>query len=235
MRPSPLSVIRNGRAVRLRSCEGTFSYFHPQKHFTGFSWDALAASLLLGVGDPGAVLMLGLGGATVGRQCRRVWPQCRITGVEADGRVVRLARSHFQLDQLGIRVVVATGQDYLRRSRARFDAVLDDIWPADPRQPKPVFSEPDWAQRIASHVKPGGIFAVNVYRTGMCPSERLTAVQRLGATFPRIVEVRPPFGSTTVLAAGMDMLSARDVRSRISKLPPDARAAWGQLQFLSVV
>jgi spermidine synthase len=219
MRPSQLSITRNGSAVRLRSYEGTFSYFHPLNHFTGFSWDAQAASLLLGTSDPGSILMLGMGGATMGRQCRRVWPQCRITGVEADGRVVRLARSHFQLDQLGIRVVVATGQDYLRRSRARFDVVLDDIW----------------VQRIASHLKPDGIFAVNVYRTGVRPSERLTAIKRLGATFPRIVEVRPPFGPTTVLAAGTDMLSPREVRSRISKLPPDARAAWGRLQFLSVV
>ena len=72
-----------------------------------------------------SVLLLGLGGGSAARVARALAPRARIVGVEIDPSVVRLARRWFDLDALGIEVVVEDARAYLEKCPRRFDAVLE--------------------------------------------------------------------------------------------------------------
>lgn len=228
-----LSLARRGRSVRLRAPEGTFSYFHPERLFTGFSWDSQTGSLLLPSRPVRSVLLLGLGGGTVARQCRALFPRAEITGVELDARVVETAYEHFGLAASRVRAVVAPGEEYLRRTRRRFDAVLDDMWPAAPG-PKPIFRERALAALVASRLSEGGVYAVNVYGAPAAAPEWREAAARLAPHFATLREVRPARGQTTVVAAGQNLLSAAAARARLAALPGEFAAGLGHLTFLNV-
>jgi spermidine synthase len=148
---------RSGEAVMLTAPEGNFSYFHPRCLFTGLGWDAETASLLLLKRPVKALLILGLGGGTVARQCRALFPDAEITGVEINQRVVELAYEHFNLDSLKINAVVMPGQLFLAKSLHRFDAIIDDMWLPEPQSPKPVLVDPRWIDLVSSRLKPSGM------------------------------------------------------------------------------
>jgi spermidine synthase len=132
-------VGRRGRALRIN---GTFaSWYEPGRPGTGSVWDALAAPLLLlPPARRRSVLILGLGGGSAARIVRALAPQAEIVGVELDGQVVRAAREHFDLDDLGIRVVESDAKSYLARTKRQFDAIFEDVFVGSAR----TIRKPDW-------------------------------------------------------------------------------------------
>ncbi len=116
-----------GRTLRV---DGTFaSWYAPGRVTTGSVWDALALPLLLlPPARRRSVLILGLGAGSAARVVRALAPGARIVGVERDRAVLRAARRWFDLDDLGLEVVEADAQGFLRRSRRRFDAILEDVF-----------------------------------------------------------------------------------------------------------
>src|SRR5216684_2411616 len=100
-----LRLIQRGKSVRLQAPEGTFSYYHPDKLFTGLGWDSQTASLLLVKRPLRSILILGLGAGTVARQCRAVFPQTAIVGVDINEKIVNLAYRHFHLRSTNLEVV----------------------------------------------------------------------------------------------------------------------------------
>ena len=116
-----------GRTLRV---DGTFaSWYAPGRVTTGSVWDALAVPLLLlPPARRRSVLILGLGAGSAARVVRALAPGARIVGVEHDHAVLCAARRWFGLDDLGLEVVEADARGFLRRSRRRFDAILEDVF-----------------------------------------------------------------------------------------------------------
>src|SRR5690606_16904976 len=101
--------------------DGTFaSFWQPGRAATGSVWDALVAPLLL---LPPArrrrVLILGLGGGSAARLVRAIAPSAQVVGVELDPAVIDAARRHFELDALGVEVVLDDARRVLERERRR--------------------------------------------------------------------------------------------------------------------
>ncbi len=71
------------------------------------------------------VLILGLGLGGIAAEMVRRSPGARITGVELDPSSVRWVRRN---PIPGVEVVQSEARDYLRRSRVRFDVILDDCF-----------------------------------------------------------------------------------------------------------
>jgi spermidine synthase len=108
---------------------------------TGAVWWTLAAPLvLLPPRQPRRVLLLGLGGGSVGRAVRTLDPEAEIVGVEWNADVLRLARSHLALDRLGLELVAGDALEYLRRERRRFDLIVEDLFVGPSRSVR----KPDW-------------------------------------------------------------------------------------------
>eukprot|EP00929_Paragymnodinium_shiwhaense_P023654 TRINITY_DN14766_c0_g1_i1.p1 TRINITY_DN14766_c0_g1~~TRINITY_DN14766_c0_g1_i1.p1 ORF type:complete len:300 (-),score=54.77 TRINITY_DN14766_c0_g1_i1:348-1247(-) len=109
------------------------SLYRPGKVTTNCVWDALAAPILAMPPEQRQssdlrILILGLGGGSVARILRELAPQATIVGVEFDPAVVEAARDHFNLDDLGVDVVIGDALQYLKEGHGLFDFIVDDVF-----------------------------------------------------------------------------------------------------------
>jgi spermidine synthase len=111
---------------------------------------------------PHSVLQIGLGAASLTRFLYKHAPRASLTVVEIDPQVVHAARQHFKLpeDPERVRIVIAEGTRYVRRTSERFDWILVDGFDARGRA-----GDLDSArfyrncrQRLTQH----GVFTVNL-------------------------------------------------------------------------
>ncbi len=169
--------------------DGTFaSFYRPGSARSGPVWDALAAPLAwLPPARRRSVLLLGLGGGSAARLARALAPRARIVGVEIDPEVVKAAREDFDLDSLGLECVVEDARSWLRRTRARFDLVVEDVFVGRGRAVR----KPDWLpepelDRIAARVAPGGLLVANALdeapRVERAVAERFRGAVRIGVS-----------------------------------------------------
>jgi len=215
-------VVRGGR--RTLRIDGSFaSSWQPGRETTGSVWDGIAAGLLaLPPASRRSVLLLGLGGGSAARVVRALAPEARIVGVEIDPAVVRAARRWFDLDALGIEVVTGDAARFLRATRARFDAVFEDVFMGDARQLRkpPGFPLPalDHVRRI---LRPGGIAVCNTL------DEAAEVRAALAARFARLVRVTIDDYENQIFVASDGPLGApalRDAVSRDAVLAPSLAA-----------
>jgi spermidine synthase len=230
-----LYLARSGKTIRLVGPEGTYSYYHPDILFTGLGWDAQTASTLLLRRPPRNILILGLGGATVARQCRVLYPHAEIVGVEINGDVIKLAYEHFNLDSINVFVIGKAGQDYLKRTRRRFDAIIDDMWWPELHSVKPLYVEPKWAELVRSRLNPEGLYAVNLYSRAPDSAEVRTAIKLLKPYFQELREVLPgPPGETATIVGGFNLCSPREARAKLRLLPAPVAEGLQHVRFLTI-
>jgi spermidine synthase len=72
-------------------------------------------------------LILGLGGGTVAKLIRKLWPEAKITGVDIDPVIVELGRKYLNLgDDIEIKI-----QDASKPISGKFDLVIVDLYRGD--------------------------------------------------------------------------------------------------------
>jgi spermidine synthase len=209
-------VVRDGPRGRELLVDGTFaSFYRPGQVTTGSVWDALVAPVLaLPPARRRSLLLLGLGGGSAARILRTLAPRARIVGVELDPEVVAAARRFFDLDALRVEVVIADAQQFLTRSRMRFDAVLDDVFiGAASRVRKPVWLPEPGLRLAAARVAQGGVLASNTIR------EAAAAARTVCDLFGRGVSIGIDGYHNRIVAGGAPGLSARPLRAAIAADP----------------
>ena len=217
-------VQRGARELRV---DGTFaSFYRPGEVATGSVWDAIGASLLaLPAARRRRVLVLGLGGGSVARLARALAPDAEIVGVEIDREVVALARRWFDLDRLGVHVVVDDARRFLARERRRFDAVLEDVFVGRGRAVhKPTWMIDEGIPRAAECVARGGVLTSNT----LDETTRVASVLR--AHFPGLLELRVADYDNRVLVGGSRQLSGRALRAAVAGAP-ELVGSLGALRF----
>ncbi len=215
-----------GRRIRVRrrdggtalEIDGTWaSHRLPGRATTASVWDALALPLLaLGArarAQP-RVLVLGLGGGSVARVLRALAPDARLVGVEFDPEVVRVARRVFDLDELGVEVLCEDARDLLRRTRRRFDLVVDDVFVGAGESPckPPGFPTPA-LERAAALLDPGGILVSN----SLDEARAVLRAQR--ALWRWVLELRVDGYDNRIFAGAAHRLDARRLRRAIAASP----------------
>jgi spermidine synthase len=208
-------VVRAGRGRALR-IDGTLASFYAPGHaLVGPVWDALAAPLVwLAPARRRSVLLLGLGGGSVARVARALAPGARIVGVERSAEVVRAARRHFDLDALGVEVVLADARVYLERTRARFDLVIEDIFVGQGRR----VGKPEWLPRpgfglAARRLAAGGVLTSNAL------DEAPVSLRAMGELFPARVDIAVDGWDNRILVAGPARLSGAGLRAALARDP----------------
>jgi len=222
-----VKVGRRGRALRIN---GTFaSWYEPGRSNTGSVWDALAAPvLMLPPARRRSVLILGLGGGSAARIVRALAPRAEIVGVEFDREVLRAAHEHFDLDQIGVRVVEADARDYLRRVRRQFDVVIEDVFVGNARS----IRKPDWLPtpglgHAARRVARGGILVSNTIDESASVTE---AMRRL---YPATLGIDLEDYDNRIVVGGPAVISGRLLRAAVSSVPALAQAR-SQMRFRSL-
>lgn len=227
-----LEVWKSGLGAEFRVAGGLHAFYHRRRFLTGLVWDMLAAAALLGKREePRSVLMLGLAGGTSLRTLRHLLPACRFTAIDIDGKIIRLARRHMNLDATGAGVVVGDAYEWLRKNRRTFDVVVDDIYLAGRDDVfRPQLLDPSLLQNLRRCMAPGGVLAVNLV-TGPGHRAMQSATRRiLRDSFAEVRSVTSPEAMNEVLVAGEHVATARRLRKRTSAFGEAAdRAYWRKL------
>lgn len=194
----------NTRATEFRVAGAIHASYHPRRLLTGLAWDVIAAgSLLRAAGPPRSVLMLGLAGGTSCRVLRHLLPECRITAVEIDSRIVELAQAHMDLDALDLEIIGIDAYPWLAKNRRTFDVVFDDIYLAGKTD---VFRPRPWNPELLGHlrraVEPGGLLGVNLVTGTGHRAMQVHTRKQLHHAFPMIRSLRTPGSLNEVLVAG---------------------------------
>jgi spermidine synthase len=205
-------VVRRGGRRTLR-IDGSFaSSWEPGCETTGSVWDGIAAGLLaLPPERRRSVLLLGLGGGSAARVVRAVAPRARIVGVEIDPAVVRAARRWFDLDALGLEVVIDDAARFLARTRRRFDAVLEDVFMGEARRLRkpPGFPLPalDHVKRV---LRPGGVAVCNTL------DESAEVRSALAERFRHLARIEIDDYDNQIFVASDGLLSAAGLRDAVA-------------------
>jgi len=191
------------------------SFYRPGEVATRCVWDAIAAPLLwLPPTRRRRILILGLGGGSVARLARALAPGAEIVGVELDREVVRLARARLELDALDLRVEIADARIFLERDRARYDAILEDVFVGH----GDAVRKPDWIP------EPGHALARRrLARGGLLVSNTLDEHARvsraLWAHFPAQVSIEVEDYDNRVLIGAAPGLTGMALRERVARDP----------------
>lgn len=111
-----------------------------------------------------SILELGVGGATTLTYLHRHLPKTRLTGVEIDEAVIRMAQKHFGLQtDSRLQIAVEDGRSYLARDTARHDLIVVDAYRGT-WVPETLTSV-EFFQLVKARLAPGGAVAQNVEPT----------------------------------------------------------------------
>jgi spermidine synthase len=220
-----IEVERAGRRLDLVVDGIPYSTFHPDDPWSGYVWDPLAASILLVRAKRPKVLLLGCGAGTVLVLLRRVVPEAELLAVEIEPRVVALARERFGLDALGAELVVGDGLDFVRRTRRRFDLVIDDMFaPGKDGLARPVEDELAHLGTLARCLSPQGVAATNSTTDDDPPGLQKSLRDAYRATFAHRAVLTPRLGWNVVLVGSRARLDVPRLRARADVLPVVDRA-----------
>ncbi len=201
--------------ICLMTSQGPFSVYRRASALTGCGWDAQAASTLFATRPVRDILLLGMGGGTVARLCRQLHPTARIVAVEAEAKIITLARKRFGIDNLGLEVVHAQAEDYVRAHGGSFDAVVDDAWPFVNAQARAAVQDTTWHVRLADRLREGGSLAINLLSNEKSAGGRHRAAAQMRRCFVHLREIRFANRATTVLVGGNRLICARAARERM--------------------
>ncbi len=151
-----------GQSLRLYTNGAFHSQFNARHLFSGAVWDLLTLPALMVPVTPDRVLMLGVGGGASMLQLNRVLAPREIVGIEQDPVHVAIARRFFKVDVANTTLITADAIGWTRRSRRRFDMVVDDLFldtAADPARPTAV--DAAWLTRLAARVSDNGVLVQN--------------------------------------------------------------------------
>jgi len=218
-----VQVVQHGAARDLYLNEGiaVHSEWRPHTVLTGDEWDMfLTVPPLLGR-PVRSVAILGNAGGTTARAYGVFYPSARIDGVELDPAVTAAARRYMGLGRIRrLHVVTADARPFLRRTHARFDAILIDAY----RQPYVPFylATQQFFRLVRSRLRPGGIVALNV---ATVPGDHRLATDIAGTlrtVFPQVLTWQALKLNQLVL--GFDRPDSRaGVRSAIARTPARIR------------
>ena len=191
------------------------SFYRPGEIATHCVWDAIAAPILwLAPKRRRRILILGLGGGSVARLARALAPEAEIVGVELDREVVRLARLHLGLDELGIEIEIADALGWLESAKGRYDAILEDVFIGRGDD----VHKPDWipepAHRLArARLSRGGVFVSNTL------DEHTRVAIDMRKSFGALVSIETEDYDNQVLVAGDAGLTGAALRRCVAASP----------------
>ncbi|MBW2272505.1 MAG: fused MFS/spermidine synthase [Deltaproteobacteria bacterium] len=223
----PRVEVRHGKHGRELRVEGTFaSWYRPGSPVTGSVWDAIAAPILaLPPQRRRRVLLLGVGGGSAARVVRAIEPEAHILGVELDAEVVQAARDHFDLDAMGLEVVIADALAFLKDDDGRYDLILEDVFAGVGRN----VHKPLWLPR------PGHELALDrLAEGGLLVSNTLDEAREVGQSmrdlFPGVLRIQVADYENQVFVGGPGTLSGAALRAALVADPVLSSSAR-QLSF----
>lgn len=218
------AVWGNAAEVEFRVTGAIHAWWGRDRFLTGLAWDSIAAGILSHPsGAPDSLLMLGLGGGTSLRTLRHLHPTLKITAIEIDPGMIRLARDFMELDRIGIEVIEADAYAWLHANRRKFDVIFDDVYgvtSTDVERPLPTPDSllPDLCRCLTKD----GIFAANLV-TGPGHRRVQTDFRRFFRQhFEEVRSITTPSSLNECLVGGPRLHPWKNLRTLSKSFPADA-------------
>jgi spermidine synthase len=209
------------RKLELNEGQAVHSLYRPGSYLTGDYWDEfLVLPFATARGTPRSAAILGNAAGTTARALGHYFPRTRVDAVEIDSELTRLGRRWFGLRNPRMRIHHEDARPYLRRSDARYDVIMVDVY----RQPYIPFylATREFFQLARDRLRPGGAVIVNVgHPEGQRELERV-----LGTTMADVfgTVLRDPSEDTNTMLLGTDApASAAPLQRAARTLPLDLR------------
>jgi spermidine synthase len=168
-----------------------------------------------GLDDVGAI---GLGGGGVAWYLHKSIPGLRVTAVELDPEVVRLAGKYFKVQsEPNFDIATEDGRVYLTHTDKRFDIMLVDAY-RGPFVPFHLLTT-EFYKLVAEHLKPGGVVLQNVEPTTMLFDSAVATISR---AFAHVVFLHGD-GNIVILAYN----GPEKDEAAIARLATERQAAYG--------
>ncbi len=148
-----------------------------------FDYTRMMIAALLVQPRPGRILVIGMGGGTLGRAFASLLPDARIDNVEIDPAVVRVANDYFGFQATErLRVHIADGRDFVRQAiqrGERYDLVMLDAFD-DTYIPAHLITR-EFLLMVREVLAPDGVLAGNTAGTSaLSERERMTYASVFG-------------------------------------------------------
>ncbi|MBI3819396.1 MAG: fused MFS/spermidine synthase [Planctomycetes bacterium] len=108
------------------------------------------------------ICIVGLAAGTIATQLQMSFGDeygLHIDGVEIDGEIVELGRRFFGLDERFLSIFIEDGRTFLARTDRKYDIIIGDAY-RQPYIPAHLVTR-EYFEIVKSHLKPGGVCAVN--------------------------------------------------------------------------
>jgi spermidine synthase len=207
------------RRLELNEGEAVHSIYRPGEWLTDNYWDEmLVLPFATSAQPPRSVAILGNAAGTTARAYGHYFPGTWVDGVEIDPALTAVGRSLFDLRGRRLRMHTADARPFLRRSSARWDAIVVDAY----RQPYIPFylATREFFAEVRDHLTPRGVVLINVGHPSS--SDRLEKVlsATMGEGFSSVVRDEVRSTNTVLLGTNADP-SRGAVRAASRELPPD--------------
>ena len=140
-------------------------------------------------------LILGLGGGTVAKLIRKIWPDAKITGVDIDPVMVELGKKYLGLNEYNISVVIKDAYDFLKTYNSSspslraeglqptaYDLILVDLYVGDEFPEK--FESENYIRLVRTVLASDGIVVFNRLYYG----EKRKEAMKFGKILEKIFE-----------------------------------------------
>jgi len=162
---SGLYEVRSAGNSRRLYKDGVFhSQWNPTRPLSNGVWDLLFLPALFR--DPVTikrVLVLGVGGGAVINTFATLLQPEEIIGVELDPVHIKIAKEHFLLSQLPVKLHQAEATEWIQGYEGdRFDVVIEDLFTEKQGEPvKAVATGKGWFRKLGKLLRPGGVLVIN--------------------------------------------------------------------------
>jgi spermidine synthase len=182
---------------------------------TGAYYDVLYLGPLLARG--GNVLVLGMGGGTTVRAYRRFYPGSRVTAVEIDPMIVRVAHEHMGLEPgPDLAVHVGDARPFLKSGSESFVVIEVDLFADGPYTPFYCLTV-EFFEEARARLAPASLVTMNVYAPGGDRTLAEAVVATLARVFP------PSWSSLLAEERGAAQRSGKIALERVRSLSPAPR------------
>jgi len=211
--------LRSGeRWLQLNEGVAVHSDYRPWSYLTGGYWDDFLVLPAAGArGLPSRIAILGNAAGTTARAYGHFFPRTRVDAVELDGKLTSIGRRYFDLTGPRLHVYTADARPWLAATHNRYDAILLDAY----RQPYIPFYllTKEFFASVRSHLRPGGMLAVNVGHIPGSNHLEQVVTRTLRAVFPAVVR-DPLSAANTLVAASTEAITQQQLFARRLSLPP---------------
>lgn len=210
-----------GRFYSQQSCQ-----FKDDPDRLVFEYARLAFAGLMINPEPSRVLVVGLGGGSIPRTFRELFPEAKIDTVEIDPAVVEVAERYFDFeDDENLDIIVKDARVFVKQAgimKRKYDYIVLDAFNGD-YIPEHLMTK-EWLEEVKAVLADGGVLIANTFSiSDLYDNESAT----YESAFGWIRNVKLDTGNRLIFTGNFEPVSKEDMLARAERLDSERFEPYG--------